>query len=75
MIRYPSEMILNRKYIFIIRAIMGVLFGVLLSKFFYPKAPLVFVIGLCAALVVLAYVTEYLKLRSKDKSVGGPKQD
>lgn len=54
---------------------MGVLFGVLLSKFFYPKAPLVFIIGLCAALVVLAYVTEYLRQRSKEKSIGGPKQD
>ncbi|MEJ2154789.1 MAG: hypothetical protein P8X96_05610 [Desulfobacteraceae bacterium] len=66
---------MNRYYVFIIRAIMGVLFGVLLSKFFYPKAPLVFIIGLCAALVVLAYVTEYLRQRSKEKSIGGPKQD
>ncbi len=66
---------MNRNYVFIIRAIMGVLFGVLLSKFFYPKAPLVFIIGLCAALVVLAYVTEYLRQRSKEKSIGGPKQD
>ncbi len=53
---------------------MGVLFGIFLSKFFYPNAPLMFIIGLCAALVVLAYVTEYLRQRSKEKSIGGPKQ-
>ncbi len=53
---------------------MGVLFGIFLSKVFYPNAPLIFIIGLCAALVVLAYVTEYLRQRSKEKSIGGPKQ-
>lgn len=53
---------------------MGVLFGIFLSKVFYPNAPLIFIIGLCAALVVLAYVTEHLRHRSKDKSVGSPKQ-
>lgn len=53
---------------------MGVLFGIFLSKFFYPNAPLIFIIGLCSALVVLAYVTEYLRQRSKDKSAGGPKR-
>jgi len=51
---------------------MGVLFGILLWKLFYPNAPLVFIVGLCAALVVLAYVTEYLRRRSKEKSMGGP---
>lgn len=71
---HPLEMIVNRRAVFIIRAVMGILFGLFLAKVFYPKAPLVFVIGLCAALVVLAYVTEYLRQRSKDKSVGGPKQ-
>lgn len=65
------EMIVNRKSVFFIRLVMGVFFGILLSKFFYPKAPIVFIIGLCAALVVLAYVTEYLRLRSKQKSMGG----
>ena len=63
---------MNRSNVFIIRLIMGVLFGILLSKFFYPNAPLVFIVGLCAALIVLAYVTEYLRRRSKEKSLGGP---
>jgi ABC-type Mn2+/Zn2+ transport system permease subunit len=49
---------------------MGAVFGIILSRFFYPNAPLVFIIGLCAALVGLAYVTEYLRQRSKAKSEG-----
>lgn len=65
------ELIVNRKSVFFIRLGLGVIFGIFLSKFFYPKAPIIFIIGLCAALVVLAYVTEYLRLRSKHKSMGG----
>lgn len=52
-------------HIFIIRALMGVFFGIILSRFFYPKAPLVFIVGLCAILVGLAYLTEYLRQRKK----------
>lgn len=66
---------MNRRNVFIIRAVLGVAFGILMSKFFYPQAPLLFIVGLCAALVVLAYVTEYLRQRNKDKSMGGPEQD
>ena len=66
---------MNRRNVFIIRAVLGVAFGILMSKFFYPQAPLLFIVGLCAALVVLAYVTEYLRQRNKEKSMGDPKQD
>ncbi len=66
---------MNRRNVFIIRAVLGVVFGILMSKFFYPQAPLLFIVGLCAALVVLAYVTEYLRRRNKEKSMGEPKQD
>ena len=59
---------MDKKQIFIIRAVMGVGFGVILSRFFYPQAPLVFIIFLCSALVGLAYLTEYLRQRSKAKS-------
>lgn len=45
---------------------MGVLFGVILARFFYPNAPLVFIVGLCIALVGLAYLTEYLRGRKKE---------
>jgi F0F1-type ATP synthase assembly protein I len=53
--------------IFIIRAIMGVVFGVILSKFFYPNAPLIFIILLCMVLVGLAYLTQYLRQRNKER--------
>lgn len=53
-------------YILVIRMILGVVFGVLLSRFFYPNASLVFIVGLVLVLVGLAYVTEYLRNRKKD---------
>jgi uncharacterized membrane protein HdeD (DUF308 family) len=53
--------------IFIIRAIMGVVFGVILSRFFYPNAPLIFIIFLCIILVGLAYLTQYLRQRKKER--------
>jgi uncharacterized membrane protein HdeD (DUF308 family) len=53
--------------IFIIRAIMGVVFGVILSRFFYPNAPLIFIILLCTILVGLAYLTQYLRQRKKER--------
>jgi uncharacterized membrane protein YoaK (UPF0700 family) len=54
-------------HIFIIRAIMGVVFGVVLSRFFYPNAPLIFIIFLCVILVGLAYLTQYLRQRKKER--------
>jgi hypothetical protein len=68
------EMTVNQRNVFIIRVIMGIFFGIILSKFFYPKAPLVFIIGLSIALVGLAYLSQYLRRRSKAKSKGGPQQ-
>ncbi len=63
---------MGRIQVFIIRAVMGTLLGVIVSRFFYPHAPLLFIVGLCAALVVLAYVTEYLRLDSKRKARMNP---
>ncbi len=59
---------MDQKQIFIIRAVMGAVFGVILSRFFYPNAPIVFIVGLCVVLVGLAYLTEYLRQRSKRKA-------
>lgn len=50
---------------FIIRAILGAVFGILLMRFFYPDAPRVVVVLLCIILVGLSYVTEYLRRRKK----------
>ncbi len=47
----------------IIRIVMGVVFGIILARFFYPHAPLIFIISLCAALVGMAYLAEYLRRR------------
>lgn len=55
----------SQLHVFIIRAVLGVVFGVFLSRFFYPQAPLVFIIGLVLVLVGLAYLTEYLRNRKK----------
>ncbi len=60
-------MVVNKLNILVIRGIMGIVFGVLLSRFFFPKAPLVFIIGLSATLVGLAYFTEYLRNRKKNR--------
>ena len=59
---------MDQKQVFIIRAVMGVVFGVFLSRFFYPNAPLVFIIALCLVLVGLAYLAEYLRQRSIRKA-------
>jgi uncharacterized membrane protein YoaK (UPF0700 family) len=53
--------------IFIIRAVLGAVFGVILSRFFYPGAPLIFIVLLCATLVGLAYLTQYLRQRKKER--------
>ena len=59
---------MGKNQVFIIRAVMGVGFGVVLSRLFFPDASIFFVIGLCAGLVALAYLTEYLRQRSKARS-------
>jgi uncharacterized membrane protein YoaK (UPF0700 family) len=51
--------------ILVIRAILGAVFGILLMRFFYPDAPLSVVVLLCAILVGLSYLTQYLRRRRK----------
>ena len=51
--------------IFVIRAILGVLFAVLLARMFYPGANIIGVIGFAIGLVGLAYITEYFRKRRK----------
>lgn len=57
---------MSHYYIFVIRLLLALVFGVFLSRIFYPKAPLAFVIALVLVLVGLAYLTEYLRNRKKD---------
>ena len=51
----------------IIRVLLGIVFGYMLSRWFYPNAPLIFIIGLVMVLVGLAYLSEYLKNRRKQQ--------
>ncbi len=57
---------MNRFYVFLIRAILGAMFAVLLSRFFYPNAAPLYVVGLGVFLVGMAYIFEYI--RKKDNS-------
>jgi hypothetical protein len=50
---------------FIIRAILGAVFAVILSRMFYPDANIIYVAGLGIILVGLAYFAEYLRHRKK----------
>ena len=51
--------------IFVFRAIMGAIFAVLLTKFFYPKATFLGTAGFAIGLVGLAYITELFRKRKK----------
>jgi hypothetical protein len=56
---------LTQYHIFIIRAILGAGFAVILSRMFYKEADIVYVAGLGIILVGLAYFAEYLRNRKK----------
>jgi hypothetical protein len=56
---------LTQFHVFIIRAILGAVFAVILSRMFYPEANLVYVAGLGIILVGLAYFAEYLRNRKR----------
>jgi len=58
---------LNSFHIFVIRAILGAMFAVILSRMFYPEANIIYVAGLGIILVGLAYFAEYLRHRKKNK--------
>lgn len=51
--------------IFVIRIVLGAVFAVILSRFFYPEAKIAYVAGLGIILVALAYFAEYLRNRKK----------
>ena len=56
---------MTRFHVFIIRAILGAGFAVILARMFYPDANLVYAAGLAVILVGLAYFAEYLRNRKK----------
>ena len=57
---------MNKFYIFVIRAFMGVFFAVILTRFFYPETKIAFAAGLGAFMVGLAYLLEYWRKRKSE---------
>jgi hypothetical protein len=58
--------VMNKFYIFIIRAVFGAAFAVFLTRFFYGKVDIIYVAGLGIFLVGMAYVLEYFRKRKKN---------
>ena len=56
---------MNRFLIFVVRAILGGLIAMLMMRFFYPRASLVFTGLLGVFLVFMAYMTEHFRNRKK----------
>jgi len=53
--------------IFIIRAVFGAVFAVVLTRMFYGKVEIVYVAGLAVFLVGMAYVIEYFRKKREKK--------
>jgi uncharacterized membrane protein HdeD (DUF308 family) len=56
---------MNQFNIFIIRAVFGAVFAVVLTRMFYGKVAIVYVVGLAVFLVGMAYVMEYFRKKRK----------
>jgi uncharacterized membrane protein HdeD (DUF308 family) len=54
---------LNQFQIFIIRAVIGAVFAVVLTRMFYGRVHIAYVVGLAIIMVGLAYFAEYLRHR------------
>jgi len=51
----------NQFHIFIIRAVFGAVFAVVLTRMFYGKVETVYIAGLAVFLVGMAYLMEYFR--------------
>ena len=54
---------MNPFLIFVIRAIIGLVFAVILTRMFYGRIDPIYIAGLAIILVGLAYFSEYLRKR------------
>jgi hypothetical protein len=57
---------MNQFQIFVIRAIVGLVFAVIVTRMFYGRVNPLYVAGLAIILVGLAYFAEYLRKRRKE---------
>lgn len=62
---------LSRFYIFIIRAVLGIVIAVFLTRMFYGRVDFVYVAGLAIFMVGLAYVLEYWRKKKQSESNTG----
>jgi len=56
---------MNQIQIFVIRAIVGLVFAVVVTRMFYGRTNPLYIAGLAVILVGLAYFAEYLRRRRK----------
>jgi len=54
---------MNRFQIFVIRAIVGLVFAVIATRMFYGRINPLYIAGLAVILIGLAYFAEYLRKR------------
>jgi len=66
MIYSKRGILLDRFHIFVVRAILGMVFAVVLSRFFYPETRMIYVIALGIFLVGMAYFFEYIRENKKN---------
>ena len=65
-IHWEERFQVNKFQLFVIRAIIGIAFSVLLIRFFYPNATVIHIAGLAVFIVGLAYVLEYFRLKDSE---------
>ncbi len=53
----------TRFYIFILRAILGAAFAVILVRMFYPQTRMIYTAGLWGFMISMAYMFEYFRAR------------
>jgi len=58
-------LMVTRFYIFILRAILGAAFAVILTRMFYPRATMSYTVSLWGFLVGMAYVFEYFRIKKR----------
>jgi len=58
---------MNRFNIFIMRAILAAFFSVVITRFFYGRVALLYVVGLTIFLMGMSYVTEYYRSKKQKK--------
>ena len=54
---------MNQLSIFIVRAVVGLAFAAIVTRIFFGRIDLVYVVGLAIIMVGLAYLAEFLRKR------------